>query len=439
MRDGTPSASTPGKGGADVEPRPDPDAPEPASDVEDVAGETVGDVTGLPDQDPDLGFVQDAGFGDDPDEGEAEGTDGFEDYDQSLEAGDVPDDERFAREVDAAADPEGDTTEKGQGDAAEPAEGAEEEAEEGDEGGAEAASEEAPPEKFSFAGEEFDSKEAAEQNLRSLRGQFKSKNDEIQELRTANNSYELQFQKMQTEMAKGTGPQDGPQAEAEPKPGEQKPEFNGADATEEIITKKLNWEQIKKLRETEGEDAALAWALYQFGGELTQKFQEQLQTETAGYKQVQEQAHERQMAIETFSNARKMLDKDGATPLYPEFGDSEATAEIVDIWKRLGLPPETAYSPTGVFLAVASHRYLKGMAADGGKTPAPAPTAPGAEGVTDPVVAAVERAAAANGDVVPSSERGPRGGKRRVDPRKAAAQAIKDAGTGNDPELGFTF
>ena len=393
-----------------------------------VAGETTGDgESGLGEQDTELGFIQDA----DINEGsEPEGSDGFEGYDKDLDAAEpevVADDEKAFREVESEVEAEG-GEEKPEGDS----EAAEKETEQ------EAAPEkdEAPEgEKFEFMGEKFDSKEAAEQNSKSLRGQFKSLQEQITELRTANNSYELAFQRQEQAKAEGTGAEKQPQGSAGAEP-DKKSESSGGDAVAEIITKGIDWEMVKQIREQQGEDAALQWSLYEMGTKLSERFDSQLKASTSEFEKFQEVNRAQRMTADTFTQARNFVDDKGQ-PLYPEFQDMETTKEVVELWKRLDLPPEKMHSPAGVYFAILAHRDLKGTIGSGEpKATAETPPAAGAE--VDPVVAAVENAGQAGSGVVPGSDRVP-GPKPKIPKEDRAAQAILDAGRGEDPELGFTF
>ena len=388
---------------------------QPAAEVDKVAGETTGE-SGLGEQDTDLGFIQDA----DIDAGsEPEGEDGFEGYDKELETADgdvVADDEKAFRET------ETETVDEKSEDSSEEArkEGEQEEA----------AAEETPPEKFAFMGEEFDSKEAAEQNSRSLRGQFKSQQDQINELRTANNSYELAFQRAEQEKASGAQPQ--PQGSTDAEPGA-KPESSGGDAVSEIITKGIDWEMVKQVRETQGEDAAMQWMAYELGTKLNDRFESQLKEKTSEFGKFQEATQAQRQVADTFTQARNFVDPEGQ-PLYPELQEQESTREVFQIWERLDLPPAKMLSPAGVYFAILAHRDLKGI---NSKSKATAPTPPAAGAAQDPVVAAVENAAAAGSGVVPGSDRAP-GRKPKVPKEDRAARAIAEAG-GDSLDLGFTF
>ena len=67
-------------------------------------------------------------------------------------------------------------------------------------------------------------------------------------------------------------------------------------------------------------------------------------------------------------------------PLFPELRDATTAAEVVNVWRRLDLPPEWRMSHHGIRYAVVMYRQMKAMmpqAPAPSPVPAPPPPAPG--------------------------------------------------------------
>ena len=395
--------------GTDADPKPaDPNAA-PA----DGSGEVTSDV-GF---DSELGLVPESG---EVDAGEADGTDGFEEYDKTDEGDVVADDELAAREVDEApTDDESAEVKPDEEAAPEPEpEVAEPEPE-------------VTPEKFMFGGEEFESQAAAEQNFKSLRGQFKPLQEKLAATEAANQGWNDAYQQ-----GKLTPPQPDraePEGSASVKPGDATPEPGSDDAIADII-KAVDWQTVEDIHEKDGPIAAQQWALYQALKQHDKAVSGRLKEGTEDFQKFQEVQRVNQLGVDTFQEAARRVDGDG-NPVYPELKDQEAASEILNIWNRLALPDDYKYSPAGVYVATLAYRDTMGrLGLKAGETPA---STPPAEAPVDPVVASVVAAAAANQDVVPGSDR-TIPAKPGQSPGEQAAQAILKAGLGTDPELGLT-
>jgi hypothetical protein len=258
----------------------------------------------------------------------------------------------------------------------------------------------AVPEKYKWAGEEFDSQEAAEQNFKSLRGQFKplaakaakAAEHEAQLVLAAKSAraWKAEHDRVVAEHAKP--------AVAE----------KAAEAPEDV-----DWglySEIKRIATESNEPwKAEQWLI----GEVrriesgrTQKLIDEalLPSRTADARKAVES-----QTTEVFGALADLVNADGSS-YFPELQDETTAYEVGETWTRMGLPSEFALTPQGAAAAIGLYRLLHGS-----------------QGKSNGVIKAAPLAA-------PAVPAGPSLAEGLAEGRGSAVGSIADAAPGMSPE-----
>lgn len=307
--------------------------------------------------------------------------------------------------------------------------------------GEEPAPEPTTPQRFKFAGEEWDSQEIAEQNFRSLRGQFKPLTQKLQAIE-AEHRQATETLHRAAESARGwKAEHDRIAAELEAyRTGKATPQSQPAEDGPSQEVPGVDWDlyaEIHRLATEQGQPwKAEQWLAEQqqrvFEAKLAAKLDEATrpQREAELRNQVGAQTDALFTALADYANA------DGS-PAFPELGDPEAAYQIGKFWTSLGLPPEAALTPQGAIAAIALYRMASGQGSQGSSAAPPAPTPPTpAPPTPNPQVAAAAAAAGLDGGR-PSAVVSPSNGTGTMSPEAARILAGLKQATLVRPGLGF--
>lgn len=295
--------------------------------------------------------------------------------------------------------------------------------------------------KFKFGGAEFDSQEAAEQSFRTLRGQYKSMEQRVKDSRSeaervvgqwqeSHRNLENQVRELREQLA-------GKRPSAEEKPRQEGATPN--DEIADIIEKEIDWDFVNDLSSTRSPAEAMKWALYKLAHAMDKRASGLVEKSTAPFREITQSVEKQGKFAAVFQQAAEYTNEEGA-PLYPEVRDEKIRPVIARILERLELPEEIAYSPRGIYLAVAAYRDLAGRTTQQPLSPASLTTSPSKP--TPAPIKEIEDAAAASA----YSEGGPGRGlpaKQSLSERdreRRVAEAILNAGRGrSNIDLGVAF
>lgn len=296
---------------------------------------------------------------------------------------------------------------------------------------------EAKPTPFEFAGEKFASKAEAEQNLKSLRGQFKPLQalarsiggidkvvGHVVAAAESARSWKARADQLEAELSAA-------RSGAQPAAAQSQTQ----DATQAEPVKGVDWElyaEVKRLATEAGEP----WKAEQWLHEQTEKvidarLQRKLDERFAPLDQQQEQAAVVAQTETLFESMAGYANADGS-PAFPELADPQAAYEIGRLWRKLGLPAESALTPQGAMAAVGLYRLARGTSQAKpavGATPPPSPTPPPPAQLTD------AQGAAALADGKPVVVSAPSNGQSAEAARILAG--LRQASVGSRAQLGF--
>jgi hypothetical protein len=295
------------------------------------------------------------------------------------------------------------------------------------EGGEQAAKDEKPaeqPAKFKFADAEFDSVQAAEHSYRTLRGLHKGMQarerraaEAASQATTAALAWKAEAERLQAESAQRG--QSGDTAQ----PGQ---ETGGA---EKGPIGRVDWALYQQLYDEHGPKVASAWLFEQTLKAVSEQTSGVLNERLAPIDASNEHAQAVQALQQIGAQAKLFKNQDGS-PAYPELHNDEAAREVGFILGQLGLPPDTMFSQTGLYLAIATYRDRHRRMGAGKSTNNPAGV--DQRGAVDAAVAAAEAAAkrTANGAVSgaqpPSS---PRPATAAASEEQSMLASIRNAGS----------
>lgn len=222
------------------------------------------------------------------------------------------------------------------------------------------------PQKFKFAGEEYDSQEAAEQNLRSLRGQFKGLTEKASERDSAAHSaraWKAEYDRLAGELAalKQSGP-------ANPDPTPQPGKGEGID-----------WDlyaEIRRLANEAGEPwKAEKWLTEETAKVAEARFQRMLDEATESTREREAAEQLAAQTAELFNGLTGLALSDGS-PAYPELADPRTAYEVGKTAKQYNMDPDYVLTPAGAAAATLLYRALKGTAPKTSSAPKPAAPTP---------------------------------------------------------------
>lgn len=216
---------------------------------------------------------------------------------------------------------------------------------------------EAPnPNKFKFAGEEFESQEAAEQSIRSLRGMFKPMQERLAnaERLAAQAAEEARIWRQRAE---GTSPT--PPAAESPRP-------TAASAAEELnaVLQNVDGEMFERLARTEGGlpmagRYLAAQVLAAVHDQMLPALRDQIMQELVPRIEPGEQSLQFQQQTQEVGNLidqMSQLRNPNGEQAFPELDSAEELAEIAELWSSSGRAEAT---PESLIQAIALYRLYR--------------------------------------------------------------------------------
>lgn len=232
----------------------------------------------------------------------------------------------------------------------------------------EAKPEEKAPQKFKFAGKEFDSAEAAEQSFKSLQGMFKplqervSRAEQLAE-KAAESARSWRQRAMELE---GTAPPTA-QTQTQQQPGPQ----NAASAQQELeqVLKGIDGDKFESVAREHGWPMAarflaaqvLATVHDQMLPKIAEQLMAQFQEQYAPVAQTVEFQQQVSQVGELMENVSQLRNADG-NPAFPELNDPAEAEEVAELWASSGQAQAT---PQSLIQAIALYRLYKGARGSG--------------------------------------------------------------------------
>jgi len=233
--------------------------------------------------------------------------------------------------------------------------------------------EEPKPERFKWAGEEWDSQEKAEQSFRTLRGQFRANEARARERDSAAHSatawkaeHDRVLAELQAVKQGKVSPETGTTSEPSPEAGES-----------------IDWALYAEITKTAAErgqpEVATQWLAQEqervMQARVEKLLSERLDAELAPVKEAEQIRYVEQHTNDLFASMAEYVSEDGSSA-FPELQDEEQAADVGRLWHSLGLPPEQALTPQGAMSAVLMYRgYQAASNSANAANPAATPTA----------------------------------------------------------------
>lgn len=251
------------------------------------------------------------------------------------------------------------------------------------------------PEKFSFAGEEYESREKAEQSIKSLKGMFKpltqERDSERQRADEAVDSA-IKWREYALHLEQGGKPNSPAPQDPQAPAGDQK--VAGVDLAK--ILQNVDGNMFEKIAQDPDKGLPIAGrylaasVLDAVVNELLPQYRQQILDEVnKGIDPIREQQAFNDAAEsvkDMFVSARGLRLNDGSQA-FPELNDPETAFRIAEVWRNLELPAEVAMSPKGLMQAIATYRLYHGAPQPKAPEPTPepksTPAVPHAAGASD--------------------------------------------------------
>jgi hypothetical protein len=247
------------------------------------------------------------------------------------------------------------------------------------------------PEKFVFAGEEYESQEKAEQSIRSLKGMFKPLTEERDAERTradqaVDSAIQWRDYAQKLEAEKKAGQPDSPAPHGTQPPAEGQQAFDYAK-----ILQSIDGQAFEKIAQDPDKGLPIAGRFLAaqimdaVTNELLPQYRQQILDEVnKGIDPIREQQEFNQAAEsvkDMFVNASQLRDAEG-NQAFPELNDPEIAYKIGELWRQSDLPADIAMTPKGLIQAIAQFRLYHGAPQrqapepEAKPDPEPTPTAP---------------------------------------------------------------
>lgn len=278
------------------------------------------------------------------------------------------------------------------------------------------------PDKFKWAGEEWDSEEKAVQSFKSMRGQFKANATRAAERDDAAASargWHAESQRLQAEL---DGLRGG-KGDAASAPAVEQP----AQADGESIDWALYAEVKKAATEAGQPDLAEQWLAKEQERSLTSRLEAVLKTALKPIEEASQNAYLENHTNALFESLADYAMPDG-TPAFPELANPESAFAVGQLWHNMGLPSEIALTPQGAVAAIQLYRGVHGSPkASADAAPGPAPSqAP-----------ALDARAVLEEGVMPSDEARVMPTQRTPEAERIVAALRKSGANIHIPHLGF--
>lgn len=290
----------------------------------------------------------------------------------------------------------------------------------------------AAPEKFTFAGKEYESKEAAEQSIKSFQGMFKPLQAERDQMVTLANQWKEYAENIERRYQQGTPPAASPAPTRTPQsPAPQLDAKTILNAIDGAAFEKIAQDPDKGLPYASRFLAAqildavnqhlIPQVRQQAIDEMNQRMAETYGKDIQSYREQRAFEDATTEVAEIFNGVRALKDQSTGEPAFPELNDPDTARKVGELWSKMNLPMEYALSPQGVLQAIANYRMYYGP-----PQPKTTPASPAPQREVPPP------AAAASDGGTPS--RVP--GGQKFNPEDAFTRALDEASL-VDPVLGF--